>query len=82
MLRLDIPTPDDPENFTKRFCGGPSIYQMTPLSEAVALDMVKNQRDARPVRPTDYRIQDKRPARGNADDEFDPDPDTDEDCEA
>ena len=60
MLRLDIPTPEDPESFTTRFCGGPSIYQVTPLSEAVALGMIKDQRDVRPVRPTDYRIENKR----------------------
>jgi hypothetical protein len=61
MLRLDIPPPNGGgEEWTTRFCGGPSLYQVSPLSEAVALDMVKDQADPRPVKPTDYRIEDQR----------------------
>src|SRR5882762_3136389 len=57
MLRLDIPPPDGGEDgWTTRFCGGPSLYQVSPLSEEVALDAIKRQADPRPVRPTDYRL--------------------------
>lgn len=88
MLRLDIPTPEyvpqgefpepwTPEAFTTRFLSGQSIYQVTPLSEAVALGMVKDQRDVRPVRPTDYRIEDKRRASNELNSTSD-EPDLDE----
>lgn len=67
MLRLDIPPPDgSEEGWTTRFCGGPSLYQVSPLSEAVALDALKRQGDSRPVRPTDYRLA---PPRNGADDD-------------
>ncbi len=70
MLRLDIPPPDGgDEGWTTRFCGGPSLYQVSPLSEAVALDAIKDQRDPRPVRPTDYRIEDRTGDAGGDDDE-------------
>lgn len=69
MLRLDIPPPDGSEDgWTTRFCGGPSLYQVSPLSEAVALDALKRQGDSRPVRPTDYRLA---PPRNGADDDHD-----------
>jgi hypothetical protein len=69
MLRLDIPPPDGgEEGWTTRFCGGPSLYQVSPLSEAVALDQIKRQGDARPVRPTDYRLEDKRTDADNGGD--------------
>lgn len=63
MLRLDVPIPDKPDDFTTQFVGGPSIYQVTPLSEDVALAMAKHQADPRPVRPADYRgeLQIERP---------------------
>jgi len=70
MLRLDIPPPNGGgEEWTTRFCGGPSLYQVSPLSEAVALDMVKDQVDPRPIKPTDYRIEDHRSSDGD-DEEF------------
>jgi len=58
MLRLDIPHINgaEHEEWTTRFCGGPSLYQVTPLSEDVARDMIKRQGDERPVRPVDYRL--------------------------
>jgi hypothetical protein len=59
LLRLDVPVPGLNE-WTTRYCGGPSLYQVTPLSEAVALDMAKRQGDPRPVHPTDYRLADQR----------------------
>lgn len=55
MLRLDVPIPDKLDDFTTQFVGGPSIYQITPLAEDVALEMVRSQADPRPVRPTIYR---------------------------
>lgn len=63
MLRLDIPftNGDGAEEWTTRFCGGPSLYQVTPLSEEVARDAIKRQGDQRPVKPTDYRLENKRP---------------------
>ena len=55
MLRLDIPTLDG--GFVTRFCGGPSLYQVSPLEEAVALEMAKHQSDPRPVQPTTFRLE-------------------------
>lgn len=58
MLRLDIPSLDDagvPTSWSTRFCGGQSLYQVTPLTEEVALEMAKHQADPRPVNPTAYR---------------------------
>jgi hypothetical protein len=67
MLRLDIPSfgtrfPAVPGGdgdvviaWSTRFCGGPSIYQVTPLAEDVALEMAKHQADPRPVHPAAYR---------------------------
>lgn len=67
MLRLDIPAFDATGeadvvavSWSTRFCGGPSIYQVTPLDEAVALAMAKRQGDPRPVKPIEYRIEDQR----------------------
>lgn len=61
MLRLDVPVPvngdgADTVEWTTRFCGGPSLYQVTPLAEDVAIDMAKRQGDPRPVKPTEYRL--------------------------
>jgi hypothetical protein len=69
MLRLDIPPPNgSEEEWTTRFCGGPSLYQVSPLSEAVARDAAKRQADPRPVRPTDYRLEDRRTFDNGEDD--------------
>lgn len=69
MLRLDVPINGGAEEWTTRFCGGPSLYQVTPLAEAVAIDMAKRQGDPRPVKPTEYRLEAPRA------DEFDEAPD-------
>ena len=58
MLRLDIPTLGG--GTVTRFCGGPSLYQVSPLEEDVALEMVKRQSDPRPVKPTTFRIEGPR----------------------
>lgn len=67
LLRLDVPVPGSPGAFTTCFCGGPSIYQVTPLEEATALDMAARQGDPRPVKPAEYRLEDRRPARSEFD---------------
>lgn len=72
MLRLDVPVPAS-EEWTTRYCGGPSLYQITPLSDQVALDMAEQQGDPRPVRPTDYRLTDHSGDGDLADAEFDED---------
>jgi hypothetical protein len=69
LLRLDVPVPGT-EEWTTRFCGGPSLYQVTPLAEQVALDMAKRQGDPRPVQPTDYRLTDQRSEAVDDDEEF------------
>jgi hypothetical protein len=59
MLRMDVPIGDTLDGeFTTRFAGGPSLYQVTPLSDEVALDSVKRQGDPRPVKPTSYQVED------------------------
>jgi hypothetical protein len=64
MLRLDIPVfgADGKPNgeYVTRFCGGPSLYQVSPLDEQLALDYAVRQSDPRPVRPTSYQVEDKR----------------------
>lgn len=69
LLRLDVPVPGT-EEWTTRFCGGPSLYQVTPLTEQVGLDMAKRQGDPRPVHQTDYRLTDQRADASDADEEF------------
>lgn len=64
MLRLDVPFFDDgakePSGYTTIFAGGPSIYQVSPLDEELALHMARSQSDPRPVRPMAFRVEDKR----------------------
>jgi hypothetical protein len=67
MLRLDVPFWDGnarlseraPDGYTTRFAGGPSLYQVSPLDEDLALNMARKQSDPRPVRPTTFRLEDK-----------------------
>lgn len=63
MLRLDVPYFEngtaEPSGFTSRFAGGPSLYQVSPLDEQLALHMAKDQSDPRPIMPTTFRIEDK-----------------------
>lgn len=70
MLRLDVPfweraeapEPADgqPTGYATRFAGGPSLYQVTPMDEEVAIHMARKQSDPRPVRPVAFRIEDNR----------------------
>lgn len=63
MLRLDVPFFDggakDPSGYSTLFAGGPSLYQVSPLDDELALDMAKRQSDPRPARPISYRIEDR-----------------------
>lgn len=43
MLRVDVPG-DDGETVATQFCGGSSIYALTPCSEAAALAVAKTNR--------------------------------------
>ena len=73
MLRLDVPvfgsiaSADPPQVCVTRFCGGPSLYQVTPLDEETAIDMARRQSDPRPVKPVAYQIE--APRHEDADDE-------------
>lgn len=69
MIRLEVPFWDEialsaeaapPSGFTTRFAGGPSLYQVSPMDEELALHMARQQSDPRPVRPTTFRIPDLR----------------------
>ncbi len=51
MGRLDIPTAD---GFVTQFFGGPSVYRITPVAEAVARDMAARCSNPAPVQPWDY----------------------------
>jgi hypothetical protein len=75
MIRLEVPFWENgtallseraPDGWTTRFAGGPSLYQVSPMDEELALHMARQQSDPRPVRPTTFRIPDMR-ARDTAD---------------
>lgn len=62
MLRIDIPLKDfsgENSEFASEFYGIASVYALRPISEEIARDYVKRSGDPRPVRPVDYRIEDK-----------------------
>jgi hypothetical protein len=65
MLRMDVPFFDgdkpEPAGYATRFAGGPSLYQVSPLEDELALHMARQQSDPRPVKPTSFRIEDQRP---------------------
>lgn len=60
MLALDVPFFDkpegDPAGYTTRFADGPSLYQVTPMLEELALAQARKQADPRPVQPMGYRL--------------------------
>lgn len=64
MLRLEVPvfgkvaSADPPQVFVTRYCGGPSIYQVTPMDAETAIDLARRQADPRPVKPVSYQIED------------------------
>lgn len=66
LLRIDIPV--DGGEFTE-FYGCSSVYALRPIAEDVARDMAKRCSDPRPVRPVEYRLEDRRGRDG--DDDFD-----------
>jgi len=68
MLRIDLPVfnPNQIEgsaweiiDWVTEFAGGPSIYNITPVSEAVGIDLARQRGDPRPVMPVDYRLEHK-----------------------
>lgn len=74
MLRLDVPAfaPDGTvTEFVTRFCGGPSLYQVSPLDEALAIDMARRQSAPRPVKPTAYQLTDQSNGSDDSDDDDD-----------
>ena len=58
LLRIDIPT--DGEGYATEFYGTSSIYSLRPCSEEIVRDAVKGYGDPRPVKPVEYRIEDRR----------------------
>lgn len=56
LLRIDIPIEGGD---VTEFYGCSSVYSLRPCSEEIAKDAVKRHGDPRPVRPVDYRIEDK-----------------------
>ncbi len=69
LLRIDIPVEGGD---VTEFYGCSSVYALRPVSEEVARDAAKRGSDPRPVRPVDYRLEDKRPRRDDlAADEYD-----------
>jgi hypothetical protein len=56
LLRIDIPT--DGGDVTE-FYGCSSIYALRPISEEIARDRAKAYGDPRPVKPVQYRIEDR-----------------------
>lgn len=69
LLRIDIPVGSE---FVTEFYGASAIYCMSPISEDIAKDYAECAGDHRPVKPMDYRIEDKRPVH-DADDHPDDD---------
>lgn len=65
LLRIDIPT--EAGDVTE-FYGCSSIYALRPVSEEIARDAAKQYGDPRPVKPVEYRIEDRR---GSPDDDGD-----------
>lgn len=54
MLRIDIPTSAEAEEYVTEYYGASSIYALRPISEDVARDHWAH-RDPRPPKPADYR---------------------------
>jgi hypothetical protein len=60
MLRIDIPTEGGD---VTEFYGGSSVYSMRPIAEDVARDAARRYGDPRPVRPVEYRLEDRTNGR-------------------
>ena len=68
MLRIDIPI--EGGDITE-FYGCTSIYALRPIAEDVARDAARRHGDPRPVRPVEYRLEDRSNGRvANDDDEL------------
>lgn len=60
MLRMDVPIPGQPADYVTFFAGGPSLYQVTPLTEELARAYAERASDSRPVMPVGFRLEDSR----------------------
>lgn len=58
LLRVDIPI--EGGSSVTEFYGVASIYAVRPVSEEIARRMAKSVYGLQPVRPVEYRIEDKR----------------------
>jgi hypothetical protein len=67
MLRVDIPAEGGD---VTEFYGCSSIYALRPIAEDIARDAARRYGDPRPVRPVEYRIEDRTNSNGNDDDEL------------
>lgn len=63
MVRMEIPVFSADrttiESYVTEFAGGPSLYNICPVSEEVGIDMARYQSDPRPVQPRAYRLEHK-----------------------
>jgi hypothetical protein len=64
LLRIDLPIEGGE---VTEFYGCSSIYALRPISEEVARDTAKRNGDPHPVRPVDYRLEDRRPVQEKVD---------------
>ena len=69
MLRIDIPIGDIGGEVVTEFYGCSSVYSLRPISEDIARDYAKRNGDPRPVRPVDYRLENRRDDPQAPDDE-------------
>jgi hypothetical protein len=69
LLRVDIPVATD--TTVTEFYGCTAIYALRPCSEEIVRDHVSKSYggDPRPIRPVEYRLEDKRPAEDAHDDD-------------
>src|SRR5574337_1350581 len=61
LIRIDIPTEGGD---VTEFYGASSIYSLRPCSEEIVKDAAKRYGDPRPVKPVEYRLEDKRARYG------------------
>jgi hypothetical protein len=75
MLRMDVPIPGQPDGWVTFFAGGPSLYQVTPLTEELARAFAERAADPRPVMPVSWRLTDERDkSSGEHEPDFDDNP--------
>lgn len=61
LLRIDIPFKS---GIVTEFYGSSSIYALTPISEEICINELGDN-DPRPIKPMDYRLDDKRQHSGD-----------------